>query len=152
MNEIKTVVLHDKDLNSLARQIENYQNKSGLISKGSLPFFNTNTNEYLVIMFFPKPLDNKMTTSIETAIKSNDLVAKDRLEGSTKSQENTFKPTKQLLEKWKTQKPSPNTINLLKKFKYTNKELAEVKTQYDAYCIIESMKEKTDFNKNGSFK
>lgn len=58
MNEIKTVALHDKELIGLAHQIENYQNKSGLISKGSLPFYNSNTGEYSVIMFFPKPIDN----------------------------------------------------------------------------------------------
>ena len=50
---IKTKSFKSKDLQDLGNQISEWQNDNSKIeSKGSIPFFNSNTSEYCLLSFF----------------------------------------------------------------------------------------------------
>ena len=52
----------------------------------------------------------------------------------------SFQPTQKQIENWKNIKPSPKTLGLLKTKGFTQEELKEVKTQFDAHIILNSLK------------
>ena len=58
-----------------------------------------------------------------------------------KSKSKPFKPTEEMLERWKTIKPTFKTKGLLMKKGYSNEEIKQIKTQYAAYIILENLKE-----------
>jgi hypothetical protein len=106
--QIKT--LQDKDLERLGKKIEEYQNNNNLVSKGSLPFFNTNTNEYGIMMFFPKleaPIkEYNNSKEIVKDIKSNKIK-----NGETIIlDEREYKPSEEQLKNWARIKPSDKQL------------------------------------------
>jgi len=141
INKIKTITLKDKSIEGLAKKIEDFQNSNSLISKGSLPFYDSNNKEFCVIMFFPKG-------DTEIKFPKGEPVREVIQETESKTTETTtpkapfnsnYKPSQEQLERWKKIKPTKKTIEVLKKLKFTDEELKEVKTQYSAHVILNSL-------------
>ena len=139
--KIKTITLKDKTLEGLASKIENFQNTSGLISKGSIPFSNLLSGEIGVIMFFNQPT----TAPVSPEQPQNNIQNQKAVETPPKRQNSPRTPfitTEAQLKRWKTQPPTPKTIALLKKKGFPDIELKELKSQYDCHILLESLKEK----------
>lgn len=71
------------------------------------------------------------------SIYLKEVVNKSKLPNEVKR---NFKPTEMQIEGWKNTKPSPKTLGLLKAKGLSQEDLKEVKTQYDAHIILNSLK------------
>lgn len=49
---LKTKSFKSKDLELLGRTLADWQNSNKIIPKGSIPFFNSKTNEYCLLFFY----------------------------------------------------------------------------------------------------
>jgi len=120
---IKTIPLKDKTIEGLAKKIQDFQNSNNLVSKGSLPFYNSNSEEFSVIMFFPEG---------ETEV----IIPKEE----KKTYDKNFQPTEEQKQRWKTIRPSKKTLALLKTKGFSDEDLKNIKTQYDCYIILNNLK------------
>ena len=139
MNEIITISLKAGTIEELARKIQDFQNSNNLISKGSIPFYDSINQEFSVIMFFPKG---------DTPINLLPCFGEKKVAGETNNSKaispaKSFKePTEQLLNKWKNQRVSSKTLNFLKKkHNLSDLELKEIRTQYEAYIFDKNLGE-----------
>ena len=121
---IKTIPLKDKTIEGLAKKIQDFQNSNNLVSKGSLPFYNSNSQEFSVIMFFPEG---------QTEI----IIPKKE---EKKTYDKNFQPTEEQKDRWKTFKPSKKTLALLKIKGFSDEDLTTIKTQYDCHIILNNLR------------
>lgn len=71
---IKTKSFENKSLDDLGISICNFQNKNNLVSKGSLPFYNSDKKVYGVLSFFNIDNNNKE----QIALFSNSIINKEK--------------------------------------------------------------------------
>lgn len=124
---IKTTALKDTTINGLARQIENFQNTSNLISKGSIPFYDSNNKEFSVILFFAKPLEEDSPQTKSNCVHGEQGQSNKPTGGYTsvikdegKQGQGTHKPSITCSGdiKNKQEKITPKQLALLKKLNY----------------------------------
>jgi hypothetical protein len=121
MTKIKCIALERKTLSDLAKAIEDFQNQNNLVSKGSIPF-NFPDGSVGVILFYPKSEDIKSQSGETT------LVKKEIPSPQIKIKKETF-------ERWKTEYPTLNQINKLKRMGYGEKESRGM-SKFKAFKII----------------
>ena len=82
-------------------------------------------------------VSNDMIFDKAVSIYLKEIVNQSNLPKETKE---NFKPSQKQIEGWKNIKPSPKTIGLLKSKGFSQEDLKEVKTQFDAHIILNSLK------------
>ena len=141
--KIKIIQVKGKTPEERKNLIEQTQNLNDLIQCRGSTYFEYNNLFYADIYFIlgQTPIKEVTQENKVAEVYSNSPSFKTGQTGSPDSKSKPFKPTEEMLERWKTIKPTFKTKGLLMKKGYSNEEIKQIKTMYDAHIVLNNLKE-----------